>query len=152
MTPFWKNSIYFQLNMYGSNGWRSKVLKLEEKLVLSKNPKPNRRFEQTVQRKTSWTRIRNDRDFVFFMVLCVFLGDSCISNEYLVDKQWISNVCCPYYMMHTSYNMNILWTFDDILFICNSNLLVLTIKIISKKSVTELISIMGINESFFIQL
>ena len=55
-------------------------------------------------------------------------------------------------MMHTSYNMNILWTFDDILFICNSNLLVLTIKIISKKSVTELISIMGINESFFIQL
>ena len=48
--------------------------------------------------------------------------------------------------------MNILWTFDDLLFICNSILLVLHVEIISKKSVTELISIMGINESFFIQL
>ena len=48
--------------------------------------------------------------------------------------------------------MNILWTFDDLLFICNSILLVLQVEIISKKSVTELISIMGINESFFIQL
>lgn len=48
--------------------------------------------------------------------------------------------------------MNILWTFGDKLFIYNSILLVLPKKITLKKSVTELISIMGINEPFFIRL